>query len=921
MQRSFARSRRALVALFLAVGLGTLTLLAYFSITIASDAVRDRARENVRSSAALAALYVREELRGLETLGTSFAARPLFVRALGSTDGGVNKRSFVRWTLEQLYRMHPGIGTVFVADANGRLIDIVPPTPSIVGDDFSYRDWYRGVTSTGRPYVSEAYVSRAAGRPKVVAVATPVVAAGPGRERKRVAILVAAYRLRAVNAFVERFSDPETVAFGVTDQRGAVLADSTEDGRGGLVSRSSDPGVAAALAGRSGTLESDGYLEAFAPVPDVGWTVTARLPTSLAFSDVEDLRRAVALISMLLALVLVAGAALLARILRDRDLAENELRALLDANVDATRLVDAEGHTLVANRASQKLAEVLRMPVEGTIYERWRAIADATTDPAAFLAALDDLTEHPERELVDEFELKDSGRVFHRYTAPVRDSAGRLLGRVFIQREVTAEREAERLKSELVATVSHELRTPLTGILGFAELARRPALDDETRGRYLDTVVSEAARLSGLVNDFLDLQRIETADFKLALERFDLGALLEEQVRLASPRAPDHTIELELPEGDLQLAGDRERIGQVVANLLSNAIKYSPSGGEVAVRVEKVGSSVRVLVRDEGVGIPEAQQSQIFRKFFRVDSSDTRKIGGTGLGLALAREIVEAHGGRMGFGSVEGEGSTFWFELPAGTPARDRHHPRALVIEDDEGAAELLAAWLSQDGYDVETATGGDDGVRRAIKRPPDVVCLDIGLPGAVDGWQVLARLKANSATAHVPVVVCTGNNGRHRAAALGAADFLAKPFSAELLRETIARVVPPLRGRVLVVDDEETVRRLVIETLSGTGLELEEAADGEEALAAIAERPPNAIVLDLMMPGIDGFAVLERLHGDERTRTIPVVVLTAKRLSGEERARMRARAVNLLEKSAYSADDLRRLVDRAIGEGERATA
>ncbi|MEX0817629.1 MAG: response regulator, partial [Gaiellales bacterium] len=193
-------------------------------------------------------------------------------------------------------------------------------------------------------------------------------------------------------------------------------------------------------------------------------------------------------------------------------------------------------------------------------------------------------------------------------------------------------------------------------------------------------------------------------------------------------------------------------------------------------------------------------------------------------------------------------------------------------------------------------------------------VCLDMALAGELDGWEVLARLKENPATANVPIVICTGRNGRERAAALGATEFLTKPFSAARLREAVKRVLPAGGRSVLIVDDEENVRRLVVETLGGNGLELREAANGAEALEAVAFRRPDAIVLDLIMPEVDGFVVLERLQEDEETRSIPVVVLTGRNLSPAERARLRTGAVSLLEKSAYSSGELRSLILQAVG-------
>ena len=544
---------------------------------------------------------------------------------------------------------------------------------------------------------------------------------------------------------------------------------------------------------------------------------------------------------------------------------------------------------------------------------RWLKISERRTQEGGIVGVFTDITELKRREAQLE-ELVDS-------LAQARDEA----------------MQATQTKSQFLANMSHELRTPLNAVIGITEMLQEDA-EDLGQDDFIEPLqrISKAGKhLLLLINEVLDLSKIEAGKLEFHLEDFDIPAMVRDVAGTAQPLAEENgnRLTVRCPDDLGSMRADLTRVRQVVLNLLSNACKFTKNG-EVTVEAARQRAEeedwVTFAVSDTGIGMTPEQLDKLFKEFSQADSSITRDYGGTGLGLAISQRLCHMMGGDIGVESAPSVGTTFTVRLPAqvdekiGAYAEDfaagEESPvsdaaadvgarvasnTVLVVDDDPTACDLMRRFLAKEGFDVVTAKDGEEGLRLARKLTPSLITLDVLMPG-LDGWSVLQQLQSDPQLAAIPVVMLTILDEKNKGYALGASDFVTKPIDRERLRTLLAKYRSDKAGqRVLLVEDHEATRKFLRRMLIGEGCQVTEAENGRVALERLADIRPDLILLDLIMPEMDGFEFLAELRKTPASREIPVVVVTAADLTEEDHRRLNVGVKRVLNKAAYSRDEL----------------
>ena len=953
-----------LVALFALFGLGALAVLTYSTLTISNRTVRDQAEQRVSAVGQVSRALVREDVRGLEGVVEAYAARQRLQEAV--TRGNVAE---IRRHLDQLRESRPELSAAWVARPDGVIVDIVPETPGVVGQSFAHRDWYRGVVDANATYVAEAVEGAATGNPLVAPIVTPIEVEGTV-----VGILGSGYGLRDIDAFLEEFNRDQGFELTLTDQRGRVLATST-GGTALFDDLSDDPGIRAALGGLDVIIETnDDVVAAYAPIDDIGWTISASIPRAEVFAPLVSLRRTVLSIAGVLALVVLGGLALLTLLLRrqrgaeerGRE-AEERQRLLLDSTGDGIIGVDLDGTCVFANPAGARMfgydvGELLSHDMHALLHdasdESGHSAADCplqrSLNEGAQVQVDDETWRHRDRSPVpveySAFPLRSDGAITGAVVT-VRDISERLLS----QRELAAARdtalEANRLKSAFLANMSHEIRTPMNGVMGMTSLLLDTPLDPVQR-EYVETIRTSSDALLTVINDILDFSKIEAGRLDIEAIDYDIRTVVEQVAELLAGPAHDKGLELLLdiaPEVPEFVHGDPSRVRQILTNLVSNAVKFT-NEGEVIIRLRVEGTAVprlRFEVVDTGIGISPEIRDRLFAPFTQADVSTTRRFGGTGLGLTISRQLVELMDGTIGVESTPGRGSRFWFHLPLDvattapqpfTPRADLAGVHALIVDDNEINRRVLCDMIERWGMTGEAVTDGRKAIDLARERsregrPFDIALLDFHMP-EIDGIEVGRALSGDPETSATRLVMLTSAASRTEAAeaqSAGIVGYITKPIrrgalytllTGALGHEHASRDERPLvetgrSARLLVVEDNPVNQRITAYLLEKSGHRVDVAGNGIEALAMIRQGRYDAVLMDVQMPEMDGWEATEELRRRERHEGVetrlPVVGLTAA-ATGDDIERCFGAGMDDVVTKPVREEDLLSTVDRWTG-------
>jgi len=1015
-------------------------IFAWASIRVLrAQAIEKVFQESVQKGQ-LSADLVSDHFGQSQTLLEAIAQRPLLRQAWARGD-----MASVTAQFHNLARLRTDFSFFTAFTPDGTMRAIWPPDATL-GRSFSYRDWYRGVTREWTPYTSDVYQTAVGNHPLVVAVAVPLRDA----QQRPNGILIATHRLDTINAWLHDVRHVGAATISVLDQHGHLLAGTHVDPFRPAEDRGGEAAVQRGLQGESGVgfFDHDGAREitAYRAIPALHWVVLVEEPAAVAMQGVVALQRRLVGLGVLVTLLALGLGAFLVSLMRELESAERffalsqDLLAIGDFRgyfrrlnpawalklgftedellgrpyVDFVHSADRVGVELAAQdlakgkevnfdcRTLRRDGSYRRLhwsAASSPSRQRFFAVARDVTAEREALAALENLRRHnelilnsvgdglvgldmngivifanpaaaamtgwtaeelqgsvwherihdrhadgsvyPEEDCPTYHALRDgkpraiTSEVFWRrdgssfpveyLTALLRSEDGRISGAVLSFRDITHRRQAEQAKDELVGLVSHELRTPLTsirGALGLLVSGKLGALPERGQ-RMMDIAVANTDRLVRLINDVLDIERMESGHAPLVLRDVVIGDLMQQAADTLRPLAEQAGVTLEVSRLDILVCVDADRILQMLTNLLSNAIRFSLAGARVELLGKAEPGNVHIEVRDSGRGIPANKLDAIFERFQQVDAADAREKAGSGLGLPICRSIVQRHRGRIWVESRMGEGSVFHVSLPglrsdqlptappAGVEIRDVESETSakliLVCDDDPSTREVIGATLEAGGYRVALAATGDEAVRQARLMLPDVMLLDLLMPG-MNGWQTMQELTRHPETRDLPVVIFSGLSASVAHAGSGnVAGWVHKPANDAALFQALERALAGAEAiaRVLLVEDDSDLAGILVELLRQTGVETLHAGTQREAVEVSARALPDLLILDLGLADGTGFEVVAALRRHAELRFMPVVVFSARDLTPEEQELLRLGPTAFLTKSRSTLEEV----------------